>query len=331
MITVLAGGVGAAKFLDGLAGVMPPSEITVIANTGDDACFHGLHVSPDIDTVLYTLAGLVDGERGWGVAGDTFHCLDALRRLGEDAWFQLGDRDIALHLRRTRRLREGASLSEAVQEIGAALGAGCRILPMTNDPAPTVVRTAEGLLAFQEYFVKLGQRPEVLGIDLSAASASSPAPGVLESIEQAEAVILAPSNPFISIGPILAVRGVRGALCNTRAPVAAISPIIGGRALKGPADRMLRSLGFESSAASVAELYSDFLDLFALDHADEALRERIERRGMRALVTQTVMATQEDRKQLARVVLEKVIPQGTAGGLQVSGRGGNSDSGRLAT
>lgn len=306
MITVLAGGVGAAKFLDGLAGVVPPQEITVIANTGDDACFHGLHVSPDVDTVLYTLAGLVDRERGWGVAGDTFHCLEALRRLGEDAWFNLGDRDLAIHLRRTRRLRQGATLSEVTQELCAALHIACRVIPMTNDSAATYVRTPDGRLPFQEYFVKLGQRPEVLEVDLSAASSSSAAPGVLEAIEQAEAVIVAPSNPFISVGPILAVRGIRQALRDTRAPVAAISPIVGGKALKGPADRMLASLGFESSAACVAELYRDFIDLFVLDLQDASLREGVEGMGMRVLVTQTVMSSTEARRHLAREVIEAV-------------------------
>ncbi len=306
MITVLAGGVGAAKFLDGLAAVMPPEEITVIVNTGDDAHFHGLHVSPDVDTVLYTLSGLVDQEHGWGVAGDTFHCLETLRRLGEDSWFQLGDRDIALHLRRTRRLREGATLSLATQELCAALGVGCRILPMTNAPAATRLRTPEGMLWFQEYFVKLGQRPEVLEVDLAEAAAAQPAPGVLESIAETEAVILAPSNPFISIGPILAVEGIREALRNTRAPVAAISPIVGGKALKGPADRMMKSLGLDSSAASVAELYRDFVDLFVIDLEDAALRGEIENKGMPVLVTQTVMSSSNARKDLARTVVDGV-------------------------
>jgi LPPG:FO 2-phospho-L-lactate transferase len=318
MFTVLAGGIGAAKFFDGLAGVVPPEEITVIANTGDDACFHGLHVSPDVDTVIYTLAGLVDRERGWGVAGDTFHCLEALRRLGEEAWFQLGDCDLALHLRRTNRLREGATLSEITQEVCAALHIACRIIPMTNSPAQTRVRTPEGVLPFQEYFVKLGQRPEVLEVDLSAASAASAAPGVLEAIENAEAVILAPSNPFISIGPILAVgsgigirgseigSGIRQALRYTHATVAAISPIVGGKALKGPADRMLQSLGFESSAACVAELYRDFLDIFVLDVQDASLKQEIERKGMRVLVTETVMSSTDARRELARVLMAAI-------------------------
>ena len=229
MLTVLAGGIGAAKFLDGLAGVVPPESITVIANTGDGERFHGLHVSPDIDTVIYTLA-------------------------------------------------------DVTGELCAALGVGCRILPMTNDPAATRVRTPQGVLPFQEYFVKLGQRPEVLEVDLTEASASSPAPGVLEAIAQSDAIILAPSNPFISIGPILAVRGIRDALRETRARAVAISPIVGGKALKGPADRMLKSLGFESSAVAVAELYREFVDLFVVDLKDAVLREEIEGKDRKSVV-----------------------------------------------
>ena len=306
MITVLAGGVGAAKFLDGLARVLPPESITVIANTGDDARFHGLHVSPDIDTVVYTLAGLVDRERGWGVAGDTFECLGALRRLGQESWFHLGDRDLAMHLYRTRRLREGATLYEVTKEICDVLAVRCRILPMTNHSAPTRLRTQNGLLDFQEYFVKLRQEPEVLEMDLSQAAASAPAPGVLEAIGSSEAIILAPSNPFLSIGPIPAIPGVRQALRETSAVIAAVTPIIGGRALKGPADKNLKSLGFAASAASVAELYRDFLDMFILDLQDERLKGEIESKGMQAMVTQTVMHSPESRQRLAGEVLKAV-------------------------
>lgn len=307
MITVLAGGVGAAKFVDGLASVVPLKEITILANTGDDASFHGLHVSPDMDTVIYTLAGMIDRDRGWGVAGETFRCLQALKALGEDAWFQLGDRDLAMHLRRTRRLHEGATLSEVTQEICVSLRVRCRVLPMTNDLAPTLVKTPEGMLSFQEYFVKLQQRPEVLEINLSAAAASAPAPGVLQSIRDSDAVILAPSNPFISIGPILAVPGIRQALRDTSATVAAITPIVGGKALKGPADRMLKSLGFEASASAVAERYRDFLDLFVLDRQDEPLRPYLERLGLHVLVTNTIMDTARSKEALARTVVETLL------------------------
>ena len=323
MITVLAGGVGAAKFLEGLAAVMPPEQITVIANTGDDAEFHGLHVSPDVDTVMYTLAGMVDRERGWGLAGDTFHFLEALGRFGEETWFQLGDRDLATHWKRTLRLRQGATLSEVTEELRRALGVECRILPMSDDPARTRLRTTAGPLAFQEYFVKLRQQPEVLEADFSEAAASRPSPGVLEAIRTAEGVILAPSNPILSIGPILAVPGIREALRlrslrpalagsgqagqalrNTAAPLVAVSPIIGGRALKGPADRILSSLGLGASAAAVAELYRDLLDIFVLDQEDAHLREEVEGKGMQVVITQTVMNSPQARQDLARTVLQ---------------------------
>ena len=304
MIIVLAGGVGAAKFLEGLAAVMPPEQITVIANTGDDAEFHGLHVSPDVDTVMYTLAGMVDRERGWGIAGDTFHFLEALGRFGEETWFQLGDRDLATHWKRTLRLRQGATLSEVTEELRRALGVACRILPMSDDPARTRLRTTAGLLAFQEYFVKLRQEPEVLEADCSEAAASRPSPGVLEAIRTAQGVIIAPSNPILSIGPILAVPGIREALRNTAAPVAAVSPIIGGRALKGPADRILSSLGLGASAAAVAELYRDLLDIFVLDQEDAHLREEVEGKGMQVVITQTVMNSPQARQDLARTVLQ---------------------------
>jgi len=316
MITVLAGGIGAAKFLEGLVAMMPPEEVTVIANTGDDAEFHGLHVSPDMDTVMYTLAGWADRERGWGIRGDTFHCLVALAQLGEETWFQLGDRDLATHLYRTRRLRKGATLAEATLELCRAASLRCRIIPTSNSPAPTRLRTTAGMLSFQEYFVKLRQEPEVLEVDLSAAERAAPAPGVLESIREAAGVIVAPSNPLISIGPILAVPGVRESLRNTPVPVVAISPIIGGKALKGPADRMLASLGLGASAAAVAELYRDFADVFVLDQQDAHLQAEVESKGMKAIVAQTIMSTTETRQQLARTVLEalRAVPRAAING-----------------
>jgi LPPG:FO 2-phospho-L-lactate transferase len=303
MITVLAGGVGAAKFLEGLAAALPPERITVIVNTGDDAEFHGLRVCPDIDTVIYTLAGLNDRERGWGLRDETYSCLEELAKLGENTWFTLGDRDFATHLYRTRRLREGALRSEVTAELTELRNLQLRILPMTDDAAPTVLDTDMGRLGFQEYFVGKGQRPAVKAIDLSAAQAATPARGVIPAIERAEAVILAPSNPLISIGPILAVQEVREALVKTRARVAAISPIIGGRALKGPADMMLRSLGFGSTATAVAKLYADFLDVFVLDQQDAALAGEVEAMGIAALVVNTVMNSAETKQQLARDVL----------------------------
>ena len=310
MITVLAGGVGAAKFLEGLAAIMPPEQITVIANTGDDAEFHGLHVSPDMDTVMYTLAGIVDRNQGWGISGDTYYCLQALRRLGEETWFQLGDRDLATHLKRTVRLREGATLAKVTEELCRALGVTCTILPMSNDPARTRLRTSAGTLAFQEYFVKLRQEPEVLEADFSEATSSNPVPGVLEAILHAKGIIIAPSNPILSIGPILAVPGIRAALRTAAAPVAAISPIVGGRALKGPADRILTSLGMGASAVAVAELYRDFADVFALDLADKGLEAEVKSMSMKTIVTQTLMNSAEAKQHLARIVLEALTGAG---------------------
>jgi len=316
MITVLAGGIGAAKFLEGLTAVMPPEEITIIVNTGDDAEFHGLHVSPDMDTVLYTLAGVVDRERGWGIAGDTFHALKALERLGEETWFQLGDQDIATHLFRTHRLCAGATLSAVSRELCRRFGLRCRIVPMSDDPAPTRLRTSAGMLSFQEYFVKLRQEPEVLEVDLSAAARrrTRPAPGVIDAIMNSNGSIVAPSNPIISIGPILAVPGIRDALRSTTAPVAAISPIVGGKALKGPADRMMTSLGYGASAAAVAELYRDFVNVFVLDEQDAALQAEVERKGMKAIVTQSIMSTPAAKQHLARKVLQTLQDARRSGG-----------------
>lgn len=295
----LAGGVGAARFLDGLARVVDPRRLIVIGNTGDDAVFHGLHVSPDLDTVTYTLAGLADPARGWGLRGDGARCLQALGRLGAETWFRLGDQDLATHLYRTRRLREGATLSRVTREISAALGVAARILPMSDDPVRTRVRTAGGELDFQTWFVRRRTRDRVLGVRYAGARRARPAPGVLQAIGRAAAVILCPSNPIISIGPILAVPGIRSALRQTAAPVAAISPIVGGRALKGPAARMMKSMGLGASAAAVAEMYRDFLDVFVLDRVDERLTPGIPG----AVVADTIMTSAASKRALARVVL----------------------------
>ena len=307
MITILAGGVGAARFLRGLVDVVDPAELTIIGNTGDDETFLGLHVSPDLDTVVYTLADVVNPETGWGLAGDTFACLEQARALGEDTWFRLGDQDLATHVHRTWLLRQGRSLSEATAAIARAFGLTCRVLPMSDDRVRTVVRTDAGELAFQEYFVRRGWQDEVRGVRFEGAEAARPAPGVLEAIADAEAVIIAPSNPLVSIGPILAVPGVREALRDTQAPVAAVSPIIGGRALKGPADRMLSALGHEASALGVARLYADFLDALVLDREDEALAPAVEALGVRAVVTDTVMRDAETRRALAEATYRAVL------------------------
>jgi len=303
-IVALAGGVGAARFLTGLVRVIAPQKLLVIGNTGDDAEIHGLDISPDLDTLVYTLAGLADPVRGWGLEGDTFRCLQALGRLGAETWFQLGDRDLATHLYRTERLRQGATLTEVTGEIAGALGVRARVVPMSDQPVRTRLETRRGSLDFQTYFVRRRARDAVLSVRLAGVEEARPAPGVLEAVAEARAVVVCPSNPILSIGPILAVPGIREALRNTRAPVAAISPIVGGRALKGPAARMMRSMGLRPSALQVAELYRDFLDVFVLDRLDESLAPRIEALGMRAVVTNTIMTGLAEKKALARVVVQ---------------------------
>ncbi len=307
MITVLAGGVGAAKFLRGLVDVVDAASVTVIGNTADDEEFFGLHVSPDIDTVIYTLAGVVNEEQGWGLAGDTYHMLEQAKRLGDDAWFLLGDKDIATHLRRTRMLRDGSSLSDATAALALAYGVRCRVLPMSDDRVRTIVSTDDGELSFQEYFVRRRQRDDVRALRFEGAEAARPAPGVIESIRDADAVIVAPSNPLVSIGPILAVPGIRDALIATKAPVAAVSPIVGGHALKGPADKMLVSLGHESSAAGVARLYAGFADVLVIDRQDAALAPAVESTGVRAVVTDTIMRDAASRRALAEATLNAVL------------------------
>jgi LPPG:FO 2-phospho-L-lactate transferase len=306
-IVCLAGGVGAARFLDGLARVVAPERLLIIVNTADDAEIHGLHVSPDLDTVTYTLAGLVDPRRGWGIRGDTFHCLRALGRVGAETWFQLGDRDLATHLYRTECLLDGARLSRVTREIAGSLGVRSAVVPMSDQPVRTRVLTAGGELDFQSWFVRHRARPRVLGVRFDGARAARPARGVLKAVGRAEAVILCPSNPIISIGPILAVPGIRDALRRTRALIGCISPIVGGRALKGPAARMMKSMGLRASAWQVAELYRDLLDVFVVDHADRDQAGAIERLGMRVVLTNTVMSSLAVKKALARVVLRELL------------------------
>ncbi len=301
-IVALAGGVGAARFLDGLARVVDPARLWIIGNTADDTELHGLHISPDLDTVAYTLAGLANPEHGWGIAGDTFHCLEALRALGAEAWFQLGDRDIATHLHRTVRLSQGASLTQVTQELAAAWKLRSTLMPMSDHRVRTLVKTRRGTLDFQTYFVRRRARDTVLGISFEGAREASPAPGLLRAIRDAAGIVICPSNPIISIGPILAVPGIRDALRKTRAPVAAISPIVGGKALKGPAARMMKSLGMRVSALGVAELYKDFADVFVLDRVDAAQAVKIEAMGILPVVTGTIMTAIASKKALARVV-----------------------------
>jgi LPPG:FO 2-phospho-L-lactate transferase len=296
--------VGAAKFIRGLVRQVAPERLTVIVNTGDDDVFYGMRVSPDIDTVTYTLAGVANAEHGWGRADETWTTRDELARFYGRAWFNLGDRDMANQLYRTERLAAGARLSAITAEVALAFGVRARVLPMTDDPVRTFVKLrGRKAIPFQEYFVRGRARGAVQAIELRGANQARPAPGVLGAIRTSAATILAPSNPFVSLGPIFALRGVRPALRAARARVAAISPIIGGKTVKGPADKMLRGLGMEVSALAVARLYRDIAGVFVLDTADRALAPEIERLGMRAVVTNTIMSTPARSSRLAQVVL----------------------------
>lgn len=306
MLTVLTGGTGGAKLVDGLAR-STDEELRIIVNTADDEVFYGLYVSPDVDTIVYTLAGLVDEERGWGVKGDTFNCLAMLERLGLETWFRIGDVDLAMHVFRTMKMREERmKLSEVTDLVTKRLGIRACVIPMTDDRVRTMVDTGSELLPFQRYFVEKRASTPVKSVFYEGLDTASPAPGVLESIAEARAVILAPSNPVVSIGPILGVKGVREALRASSSFVVAVSPIVGGRALKGPADVMLRSLNVDPSPVGVASLYADFLDAIVIDLVDEKLRSEIESMGIRCEVTDTIMKTAEDRKRLAEFVLSVV-------------------------
>jgi len=302
-VTLLAGGVGAARLLRGLAALLRPSDLTVIVNTADDDVFHGLHVSPDVDTILYTLAGLSDPARGWGIDGDTFHATRALERYGRETWFRLGDRDLATHLFRTEALRAGRPLSEVTAEQARALYVEVTVLPMSDDDVRTVIDTARGPLSFQEYLVRERARSTVRSIRYDGIRTARPAPGVLRALEAAHSLIIAPSNPFVSIGPILALAGVRAALRRASAPVVAVSPLIGGRPVKGPADRMMRALGMEPGPIPLAELYRDLLDGLVIDTADRAHLPALETRGLRVSAIDTLMSTQARSTAVARKVL----------------------------
>ncbi len=308
MITALAGGVGASKFLDGLCRVAPPEEVSIIVNTGDDIEMFGLYIAPDLDIVTYTLAGVVNRETGWGLAGDTFNCLEQLLGYTQtERWFNLGDRDLATHIFRTEQMRQGRKLSEVAERIRTALGVKSRILPMTDTPTPTTIITDEGEMHFQEYLVERRAQPKVTGIRFENIESSRPATGVAEAILRSEAIIICPSNPLISIGPILAVPGMRELLKQTEATVAAISPVVGGASLKGPTDKMLADLGMRVSAAQVARLYSNIADVFILDVQDEAAKPEIEPLGLKVCVTNTVMSGLEEKVRLAATTLEAVM------------------------
>ena len=325
MITVLAGGVGAARLLRGMVRAVPASDVTAIVNTADDVILHGLHVSPDLDTVTYTLAEAGNPETGWGLAGETWQAMDALERLGGSAWFRLGDRDLGTHLHRTGRLAAGAGLTAITAEITAAWGLELTLLPMTEDRVATMMTLAptDGTrtpadrqadeeasgqasreVGFQEYFVRLGHSVAVESVRFDGASESLPGPGVLDALADADVVVIAPSNPIVSIGPLLAVPGIAEALRSRRADTVAVSPIVAGVALKGPADRLMRELGHEASVVGVARIYRDIAATLVVDTADAGLAAAVEAEGMACVVTDTIMSSPEVAADLSRRILE---------------------------
>ena len=302
-IVALAGGVGGAKMADGLVQAGGAENVTVVVNTADDFTLYGLHIAPDLDTVLYTLAGIANPATGWGIEGDTYATLDAIASYGRDPWFQVGDRDLATHILRTGSLRAGCSLTAVTAELATALGVRSPILPMTDAPVATMIQTPDGPLEFQDYFVARRQRDEVVGVSFTGIEAANVTDPVRAAIAAADLIVICPSNPIVSIGPMLLVPGLRDALDTAGAPIIAVSPLVGGKALKGPADRMMMSLGLESSAAGVAELYVDLADGFVLDRQDAGIEPRIAAAGLRTLTTEAVMRDPADRGRLAAEIL----------------------------
>jgi LPPG:FO 2-phospho-L-lactate transferase len=303
-VCALAGGVGGAKLASGLQDVLAPGDLSVVVNTADDFDLWGLHICPDLDTVVYTLAGISNPDTGWGIADESFETLNMLESYGEETWFKLGDRDLATHILRTSRMHSGETITEVTVGLSVALGVESAVLPMSDDPVSTVLDTPEGRLDFQEYFVRRGQRDEVLGIELRGIQDAGPTERVLAALSDADAIVLCPSNPVVSVGPILALPGITEALASSSAPKVAVSPIVGGRALKGPADRMLASLGHEVSATGVARMYAGLVDGMVVDRTDEGERAGIEALGMCVLTTGSVMRDTEDRARLAAETLE---------------------------
>lgn len=304
MIAVLTGGTGGAKFVQGLRQIVPPQQVAYIVNTGDDLRWWGLHVSPDVDSILYALAGRLSRERGWGVEADTFECLEIMRQLGQPSWFQLGDRDLATHLLRTQLLSEGSTLAKANADIARRFGIESQVLVMSNQRVETRVQTPSAELSFQEYFVRERYAVEVRGVRFDGVEQATPAPGVIESIMAAEKIILAPSNPVTSIGPILAVPGIRQALQQTPAAIAAISPIIGEAAVSGPAAALMKTQGWPVSIVGIAQAYRDFLDLLVCDIEDADRQHDVEQLGIAVSCTRTLMRDDSDKQALARATLE---------------------------
>ena len=312
MIVVLTGGTGGAKFVDGLRQVVSAKELTIIVNTGDDLDWWGLHVCPDLDSITYVLAGLLSKERGWGVKGDTFFCMQAMGELGQPIWFRVGDRDLAVHLLRLQLLSQGKTLTEATTEIAAKLGVQARILPMSNSRVETRVDTPAGELSFEEYFVQRWFQDPVNSVGFAGAAEAEPAPGVIDAIMSASVVLLAPSNPVTSIGPILAVPGTREALRDTQALVAAVSPIVGGAAVSGPAGILMAAQGLPVSIAGVAQAYQDFLDVLIADVRDTRAAEELRQSGLRVHCTHTIMRSADEKAALARTVLSLISGESAA-------------------
>lgn len=303
-VLALAGGVGGAKLAAGLQSALTPGDLTVVVNTADDFDLWGLHICPDLDTVMYTLADIANPAVGWGVKRESYNSLGMISLYGEDVWFKLGDKDLATHILRTNRLRNGESLTEISGQLSTALGVRSTILPMCEEPVSTVLNTPDGTLEFQEYFVRRGQRDEVCGVELRGIEEARLTDAVSRAVTEADLIVLCPSNPVVSIGPILAVPGMRKVLETADVPKVAVSPIVGGRALKGPADRMLVSLGHESSATGVARMYEGLVGGMVIDQVDEGERGKIEAFGMEVLATDAVMRDAEDRTRLAQETLD---------------------------
>jgi LPPG:FO 2-phospho-L-lactate transferase len=299
-VVVLSGGVGGARFLRGLVDVVDPRDVTVIGNVGDDLDVLGLAVSPDLDSILYALTGLADDERGWGRADETWNALETVASLGVESWFRLGDRDLGVHLVRTQALRNGGTLTQATRTIAEALGLGVTLLPATDDPLRTWIHTPAGTFPFQTWFVARGHRDEVDAVRYEGAERAEPAPGTVEAIDAADLILFAPSNPYVSIGPILAVAGIEDAIRRRTAPAVAVSPLIGGRAVKGPADRMLARLAGGTTPAHVASCYGDLIDVLVVDEADA---HDVENLAVRPVVTKTLMSDREARRRLAEAVI----------------------------
>lgn len=310
-VLALAGGTGGAKLALGLAKILPPEQLTIVVNTGDDQCFHGLHVSPDLDTIMYTLAGLVNPETGWGLAGDTFNSQGMLQKYHVDTWFNLGDRDLATHILRTQLLGQGSTLSQVTANLCQSLGVQPAVVPMSDQPVRTILSTDDGEMPMQTYFVRHRSEPKLKKIDYAGAEAATPSPKFSDALSRADLIVLCPSNPFLSIGPILAIPGVREALSESKSDQLriAVSPIVGGAAIKGPAAKIMEELGHDVSCLGVARIYADICDTFVIDQQDADLACDIENLGLNVVVAPTIMNNDADKMALAQRILHQRNPQ----------------------